>query len=65
MGIAGNKAAGLTTPGLSYVVDLAQVKGISLTNVADSALVNVGITGKRYAGVFAGAMPPATCTSPC
>ena len=53
MGISGNKAAGLTTPGLPYVVDLAQVNGISLLNAADSAVVNVGTTGERYAGVFA------------
>ena len=53
MGISGNKAAGLTTPGLPYVVDLAQVNKLSLTNAADSALVNVGTTGERYAGVFA------------
>ena len=53
MGISGNKAAGLTTPGLPYVVDLTQVNGISLLNAADSALVNVGTTGERYAGVFA------------
>ena len=53
MGISGNKAAGLTTPGLPYVVDLAQLNRMSLTNAADSALVNVGTTGERYAGVFA------------
>ena len=53
MGISGNKAAGLTTPGLPYIVDLAQVNGISLTSTAVSAVVNVGTTGERYAGVFA------------
>ena len=53
MGISGNKAAGLTTPGVPYVVDLAQLNRMSLTNAADSALVNVGTTGERYAGVFA------------
>ena len=48
MGISSNMAAGHPA-----VVDLAQVNGISLTNAAVSALVNVGTTGERYAGVFA------------
>ena len=53
MGISSNMAVGLPTPSLSYVVDLAQVNNLSLTNAAASALVNVGTTGERYAGVFA------------
>ena len=48
MGISGNHAAGE-----SGVVDLAQVNGVSLLNTAVSAVVNVGTTGERYAGVFA------------
>ena len=48
MGIAADQAAGQ-----SGLVDLAQVNSVSLTNVAVSALPNVGLTGQRYAGVFA------------
>jgi hypothetical protein len=48
MGISGNQAVGQ-----SGVVDLAQVNGLSLTDTAVSAAVNVGTSGERYGGVFA------------
>ena len=65
MGISGNQAAGLSDPALSYVVDLAQVNGISLPMPLPVPWSTSAPPANATPVSLPAVMPPATCTSPC